>query len=269
MIFCLSTYLAGQDRLTPAWLERAAEAGFRRVELFADRPSLDYRDRGQLEELGQWFRDSPLKPHSLHTPPDANIADPDRSRRHDQCDEVKRALEVLEYISCQYVVQHFSGRDDLHHGKRIDAAYSSLEQLNPFAQDRGAAILLENGASEFGAPACIVRFLELTRLGNGVCFDAGHAHLRGGFEDGFRSLEPHIRSIHLHDNDGLTDQHLLPQAGTIDWTQAMRLLHGLKQQHELALAATIRDSGEWAHPAMAAHDSLSRLMGIRIRDEEE
>ena len=269
MIFCLSTYLTGQNRLTTAWLERAAEAGFQRVEIFAARPSLEYRDRGQLAELGQWFRDSPLKPHALHTPPEANIAGPDRNLRREQCDEIKRAMEVLEYMPCRYVIQHFGDRDDFYHGKRVDAAYASLEELNPFAQERGAEILLENGTSEFAAPACIVRFLELTRLSNNVSFDSGHAHLRGGFEDGFRSLEPHIRSIHVHDNDGLSDRHLLPQAGTIDWTLAMRFLRGHKLHHELALSAVIRDIGEWAHPAAAAHDALSRLMDIRIRDEEE
>ncbi len=270
MHFCISTYLSGsRDRLTTAWLERAAEAGFARVELFAGQPSINYRDHGQLEELGQWFRDSPLAPHSLHTPPAANLAEPDRLRRREHCDELKRALEVLEYVPCKYVVQHFGARDDLYHGKRFDAAFSSLEELNSFARDRGSAILLENGPGEFAAPPCLVRFLELTRLGNGVSFDVGHAHLRGGVEDGFYSLEPYLRSIHVHDNDGLMDQHLLPLAGQIDWRVTMRLLRGHQLHQELALVATIRDSGEWAHPAVAVHDALARLMDIRIRDEEE
>jgi sugar phosphate isomerase/epimerase len=256
VLFGISTYLAPQkERLTLAWLERARDAGFTRVELFAERPSLDYRDRSQLVDLGRWFRDSPLVPHALHTPPTANIADPDRAHR----DEVKRALEVLEHVPCQYVVQHFGGRDDLYHGKRIDAAYSALEELNPFARDRGAAILLENGASELAGPAGLVRFLELTRLGNGVSFDVGHAHLRGGVEDGFHSLEPYIRSIHVHDNDGLSDGHLLPQTGKIGWRSTMHLL---QQRQELVLVAAVRDSGEWAQPAVAVHDALSRLMDI-------
>lgn len=265
----LSTYLTAAHRLTTAWLERASAAGFGAVELFADRQSLDYRERTQLEDIGQWFRDAPAAPHALHTPPSANIAEPDRLRRRAHCDELKRALEILEYVPCKFVIQHLGAKDDLHHGKRIDAAFSSLEELNVFARDRGAAILLENGPSEFAAPENLVRFLELTHLGNGVSFDAGHAHLRGGLEDGFHRLAPLIRSIHVHDNDGMQDQHLLPQSGSIDWRLAMRLLRGHPQTHDLTLVAAIRDTGEWAYPAGAAHDALSRLMDIRTRDEEE
>lgn len=260
MLFGISTYLvAAGERLTTAWLEKAHEAGFARVELFADAPSLDYRDRGQLGELGQWFRDSPLRPHTLHTPPAANIADDDRFRRRAHCDELKRALEALEHIPCPFVVQHFGGRDDLFHGRRIDAAFSSLEELNVFARDRGASILLENGPGELAAPAVLVRFLELTHLGNGVSFDVGHAHLRGGVEDGFHSLKPYLRAYHVHDNGGQLDQHLLPQAGTIDWRAAMRML---RQDEDLVLTASVRDSGEWAQPQVAVHDALSRLMDL-------
>jgi sugar phosphate isomerase/epimerase len=267
--FGVSTYLTSQSRLTTAWLERAASAGFASVELFADRLSLDYRDHGQLEDLGFWFRDSPLRPHALHTPATANIAEPDRMRRRTECDELKRALEVLEFIPCQYVVQHLGGRDDLHHGKRIDAAFSSLEELNVFARDRGAAILLENGRSELASPVHLAKFLEITHLSNRVCFDVGHAHLGDGVEAGFRHLEPWIASLHVHDNDGHSDQHLLPQAGGIDWRTTMRLLRGHEKQASLALMATVRDSGTWAQPAVVVHDALSRLMDIRLRDEEQ
>ena len=259
MLFGISTYHSAPNRLTTAWLERARDAGFARAELFADRQSLDYRDRGQLDDIGRWFRDSPLEPHALHLPPTANIAEPDRARRKDNCDELKRALEALESVPCRYVVQHLGDRGDAYHGKRVDAAFSSLEELNAFARDRGAAILLENGVSEFAAPACLVRFLELTRLGNGVAFDVGHAHLRGGVEDGFHSLTPYIRSVHVHDNDGLMDQHRLPQGGTIDWRVTMRLLRLLENP---VMVASVRDSGEWAQPQVAVHDALSRLMDL-------
>jgi len=242
------------NRLTVTWLVQAREAGFDCVELFADRQSLDYRDREQLGDLGRWFHDSELRPHALHTPPELNIAEMDRARRLFHCDELKRALETLEQVPCQYVVQHLGARDDPFHGKRIDAAFESLEVLNMFARDRGATILLENGTSEFSAPACIVRFLELTRLGNGVSFDAGHAHIRGGVEDGFRSLEPYVRAVHVHDNDGMLDQHLLPGAGSIDWRAVMEWLRKSE-----VLVASIRDNGEWALPQTAVRDALSRM----------
>lgn len=269
MRFALSTYLTASSRLTTAWLELAREAGFTRVELFADRLSLDYRDRAHIEELARWFRDSPLRPHALHTPPDANIADTDRIRRRAGCDELKRALEVLEFVDCPLVIQHFGAKEDLFHERRIDAAFSSLEELNMFARDRGSAILLENGVSELAQPSRIMRFLEMTHLPNKVLFDLGHAHLGdGGVESGFRTLEPRIAGVHVHDNDGRFDQHRLPQAGSIDWRLGMRLLRG-HDNGEMVLTASVRDTGEWPNPAAAVHEALSRLMDIPIRSEEE
>ena len=66
-----------------------------------------------------------------------------------------------------------------------------------------------------------------------------------------------------------SDQHLLPQSGAIDWRTTMRLLRGHEKQASLALMATVCDSGAWPQPAVAVHDALSRLMDIRLRDEEQ
>jgi sugar phosphate isomerase/epimerase len=42
-------------------------------------------------------------------------------------------------------------------------------------------------------------------------------------------MKPRIRSTHIHDNDGKTDQHLFPfesEGGTVNWKQTMELLRG-------------------------------------------
>lgn len=265
----LSTYLTAGTRLTTAWLERAQDAGFTHIELYADRASLDYRDRGHLDDLARWFRDAHLIPEALHTPPAANIADTDRMRRRAHCDELKRSLEILESIPCRTVIQHFGVKDEPFHERRIDAAFSSLEELNVFARDRGASILLENGTSELAQPARLMQLLHVTHLPNGVLFDTGHAHLgHGGIETAYRAMHPRIQAVHIHDNAGLFDDHLLPRQGTIDWLRTLRLLrphdHG-----KLVLMASVKDSGEWARPAAAVHDAMSRLLDIDIRLTEE
>jgi sugar phosphate isomerase/epimerase len=54
-----------------------------------------------------------------------------------------------------------------------------------------------------------------------ICFDTGHAHLTGGIDAAFRSLHERIAVVHLHDNHGEKDEHLLPYEGEIDWAQAV------------------------------------------------
>jgi hypothetical protein len=115
----LSTHVCVNHRLTVAWLNRALQAGIPAVEIFCARQHLDYRDRGQITELGHWFRDARLKVHSLHSPmytddvwgktgPNAviNICETSKPKRIQMTDEIKRALEVAESIPFRYLIQH-------------------------------------------------------------------------------------------------------------------------------------------------------------------
>ena len=58
----------------------------------------------------------------------------------------------------------------------------------------------------------------------GICFDAGHCHAH--FEDEFNwdLFQDRIFAVHLHDNDGTEDQHLLPFDGTVPWEKDIEKL---------------------------------------------
>ncbi len=68
MKHALSTHLFVNHRLTSVWLDRIWDAGVPSVEIFCAKQHLNWRDQGQVNELGHWFRDSELKLHSLHSP---------------------------------------------------------------------------------------------------------------------------------------------------------------------------------------------------------
>jgi sugar phosphate isomerase/epimerase len=57
----------------------------------------------------------------------------------------------------------------------------------------------------------------------GLCLDMGHAHCYG--EDSLtrwaRCLGPHVKHVHLHDNDGIHDQHLAPGEGNAPLKEAL------------------------------------------------
>ena len=57
----------------------------------------------------------------------------------------------------------------------------------------------------------------------GFCYDSGHGN-EG--EDGLAYLE-HLKerliAVHLHDNDGTADQHLIPFTGTVDWDRLAQI----------------------------------------------
>lgn len=251
MIPALSTHLFVQHRLTNVTLEKIHSAGFQRVEIFCARQHLDYRNPAQVGELRHWFRDSPLKLHSLHMPmytdevwgrtgPNAvvNIAETDKYKRIAGVDEIKRALEVAEQIPCTYAIQHIGVGNEEFDDRKLEAAFSSMEELNLFARSRGVEVLLENIPNKLSSAERLNYFLGITHLDNGYCFDTGHAHIHLGVEHEFHLMKERIRSTHIHDNDGEHDIHLFPflaEGGSIDWKQTMKLLRSRPGQYPMML----------------------------------
>jgi sugar phosphate isomerase/epimerase len=258
----LSTHLLVNHRLNTVWLDRIWQAGIPAVEMFCARQHLDYRDRAQITELGHWFRDTKLKLHSLHSPmysdemwgrsgPNThiNITEPVKSKRLDMLDEIKRALDISELIPFRYLIQHVGVFEEEYDERKIDAAFTSLEELNLFARARGVEVLLENTPNQLSSAQRLVQFLEQTHLKLNFCFDAGHANMNEGVAAAFAILKDRIRSTHLHDNNGVDDSHLWPfqaQGGTIDWAETMRLLRTLPGQYPLLLE--LRDYPEFPLP---------------------
>ena len=56
----------------------------------------------------------------------------------------------------------------------------------------------------------------------GVCYDFGHANLTGGFHrHNLNLLGGRLKALHVQDNHGEKDEHLMPFFGSIDWKDAM------------------------------------------------
>ena len=51
-----------------------------------------------------------------------------------------------------------------------------------------------------------------------ACLDTGHAHLTGDTPGNMaRILGDRLETLHVHDNNGLNDEHKIPYHGSIDW----------------------------------------------------
>ena len=55
----------------------------------------------------------------------------------------------------------------------------------------------------------------------GFCYDSGHQNFRSPDVDLLAMYGSRLKALHLHDNDGTDDQHLLPFDGVIDWQKTM------------------------------------------------
>ncbi len=270
MRHALSTHLFVNHRLTTAQLQRILSAGIQRVEVFCARQHLDYHNPQQVQEIGSYLADSELRVHSIHLPmfkdehwgkggPDSivDIANPSKPRRIAAVDEVKRALDLADSFPFRFAVQHLGvGFDDEWSMHKVDAAFSSLEELKSFARQRGVEILIENIPNALSSAQKLLEFFEITHLNLGVCFDVGHANLMEGVEAAFELLESRIHSLHVHDNNGKDDKHLFPgihSGGTVDWKRTMELLRRGHDRYPLLLELK-------EDPAMA--DPLSEALKV-------
>ena len=254
----LSTYLFVNRKLTAALVGEAARAGVSAIELFCSRGHFDYRSAEDARELSSWLAGHDLALHSIHSPTTRDfhttresgaplsICDPERIRRQEAVDEIKRALDLVEQVPFRYCIQHVARPRDIPDERRWDAAFSSLEHLSLFARQRGVTLALENTPGEMATPANLKHFLERTRLtGVKLCFDTGHAHMEGGVVAALEATRDLVVTTHVHDNHGERDEHLLPYEGTIDWTAALPALPSeLPIVLELKEPAAAAGSGE-------------------------
>ena len=269
----LSTHLFVNHRLTVALLNRVMQAGIPAVEIFCARQHLDYRNRAQVMELGHWFRDADLKLHSLHSPmysdeiwgrsgPQSvvNITHPVKADRLKMVDEIKRALEVAEVVPFRYLIQHLGASGEEFSERKVESAFSALEELGIFARQRGVQILLENIPNQLSSAERLSYFLEVTHLDLGFVFDVGHANIGEGVEAAFNIMKKRIRSTHVHDNDGKEDKHLFPlkaEGGTVDWKQTMNLLRSCGD--EVPLLLELREVEGMEHALDQANEVFDRL----------
>ena len=127
----------------------------------------------------------------------------------------------------------------------LDCMKRSLDELLPDAEKLGITICIENIWHQVNTPERLLEVKEAFPTDAlGFCYDAGHANLMDKgrnfpdsnpykiwkdvppkFDDGIlEKMLPHVVNCHLHDNNGITDQHFNPGRGTVDWKHIVPLL---------------------------------------------
>ncbi|NLG36039.1 MAG: sugar phosphate isomerase/epimerase [Lentisphaerae bacterium] len=141
----------------------------------------------------------------------------------------------------------------------------ALDRLVPVAERCCVVLCIENIMAPTDTPEQLLRcFVRFQSPCFGCCYDSGHANLmaaqpgkephqlnswtqnlwRGEPQlnpsDALTTLLPHIVTCHLHDNNGLEDQHLPPGQGTVDWQRTLDMLSRaprlISVQNELSFA---------------------------------
>jgi sugar phosphate isomerase/epimerase len=203
------------------------DAGFRQIEVCSFPAHLDYHDSKAVESAARRLRELEISPVSFHAPfaDRIDITSFDSAVREASVVELIRASESAALLGCANVVLHPGPERE---GRPPEAEFvmhmhHAAESLNRVAErccQLRVRLLLENMLAHllFGHVSDMLYLLgEIKSCEVGTCLDTGHAHLAGELDMVIQKLSGHLRMVHINDNNGHRDDHLIPGEGGIDW----------------------------------------------------
>jgi sugar phosphate isomerase/epimerase len=172
--------------------------------------------------------------YSIHAPlSDVNIGAINPRLREAALNEVLESMGAAHRMGVDLVTVHpgfLSPLTRLDREVAVTATMASLKTIDALAKDMGLRVALENmpemPASMAKDPEELCHLMEGTDLG--VCFDLGHANTVGNIPD-FLRIKDRIINMHVHDNVGDWDRHLVIGEGNVDfrkWLGAFRPYSG-------------------------------------------
>ena len=159
---------------------------------------------------------------------DLSAGSPDPAVRRLTRRRLEQMLDLVGLFNPQSVVCH-AGYDAKRYGYSKDTwSEYSLEFWSRVADrvgEHGARLMLEN-VYEDGPQDLQFFFERLNHQQVGFCLDAGHASAFGqaGLAAWLGTLGPYLGQLHLHDNSGTADEHLVMGRGMIDFSTIFEYL---------------------------------------------
>jgi sugar phosphate isomerase/epimerase len=275
--FGVSTEFVHGQRLTREHLLEIAAHGFESVELFATRSHFDYHNPAAIADLQQWLAAAGLELHAIHAPVGDSViggrwtglmslASAGAEARARALCEAQLALYIARRIPAHVLVVHLGlprSQSPSPEDNSRDAARRSIEELERLASPLGVQVAVEVIPNELSRVASLVHFIEeeLDAKETGVCLDFGHAHMDGDLLDAIEIASGHLLAVHVHDNRGRADEHLVPFEGTIDWPAAMTALQKVGYDRTLMFEVGGRGSTrDTLGRAQKARKKLERLL---------
>ena len=181
----------------------------------------------------------------LHSPTPSYCGDPEKDAKYFDLQE--RAIKACALLGCKYIVIHpaiplvYRYTCYREETKKINMEFYG--RLMPTLEKYGVTVCLEN---MFNAdpkrkycicPTVMSTSWEMKDYYNSLacpnnvayCLDIGHGNLTGDSpQHMIYDLGDHLACLHVHDNDGMHDNHTIPCHGNIDWTAVMHALRDVR-----------------------------------------
>ncbi len=114
---------------------------------------------------------------------------------------------------------------EISYGDWVRKNMAFLTPVVEYGKEKGVKLCIENMPSEKESPddhlygSCALNISSLAeKLNCGICWDTGHANISGYKQsEQLEVLKGRLDVLHIHDNNGVRDEHLVPFDGNVDW----------------------------------------------------
>lgn len=231
----ISTGIAYERPITEV-IGPLARAGFRQVEVSTAPHHLDVTDNAKVLEAAALLRGEGMRVLSLHAPfgHDVNFTSPEEHQRRRALDTLIRAADALAALHGRLYVIHPGGEDQRwtwDRERRLELAVKGLGTIWKACRERGLRLVVETPLPHLlgGQIEDFSWILErLPEEGTGICLDTSHASLGGNLLALVQRFGSRLLHVQASDNRGVTDDHLPPGEGLLDWSAvvgALRAVH--------------------------------------------
>lgn len=240
-------------------IETAAGAGFKHLDIsfwdwifYSGSPFRDDRWEGWVDSIKAYIAEKDIIFTQAHAA--ASIMPEDR---HILDGMNVRTIKAASMLGIKWIVFHvldFPGDYDKAHinklkeenrrefGRLLEVAEKckvgiALENMHPIPW-KGVESKPDRYCTRTGDLAELVDSLESEYVG--ICWDVGHGNLVA--EDQISSMKylgKRIKALHIHDNNGLSDQHLMPFYGNVNWEDIIKTLYEIRYEGDFTFEASL------------------------------
>ncbi len=252
-----ASYFNGCPIPFPEFLGMCQELGLEHIEIQLEPPitppDIDHTTKTTiLDSLGS----ASVIP-TTHAPyDDINLSSFKERIRRASLDILKECVDFTVEIGASILVVH-GGSCSINqiskHDNAIQRFRASLLELAMYAHDRGVRIGLEN--KQIGLDREVILFPdehhevvhEFADFDVGAVIDVGHANTAGiALGEYFEQMQSYLIEVHLHDNNGTSDEHMTLGNGTIDFKSVLNMLDRIQFDGPVILELDTREDLESA-----------------------
>ncbi len=228
-----------------AMLPMIKNAGFNVISVGARREHSRYHTISGRKAIGELSAKHRITVDSIHAPLrlDGDISSPVERLRLRGIEAVENALDACRDLGVGILILHLNkelNQEELE--PRVESVRRSMRHISDYAEERGVHLAIENVPEDPRDRILEETLSTFPEKHIGVCYDSSHAQLTGSPFGILQRYGDRVTALHISDNWGVSDDHLLPFEGSIDWSEFGKIFQALKYEGTFLLEVEMRES---------------------------